>query len=54
MPRYCVVFSAYGYVEVDAVSDDDAISKAEEIYSWNDFEEPEYVRVELLEEGSDD
>ena len=51
MHKYCVVFSSYGYVEVNAVSEDDAIEKAYEVSTWDHFETPEYVRVEQLEEG---
>ena len=54
MPKYCVVFCSYGYTYVDAVSEEEAIDNAEQNWSWNDFESPEYRRVELLEEGSND
>lgn len=53
MTKYCVVFCSYGYVYVDAVSEDEAIDKAYEVSTWDDFETPEYRRVELIEEGSD-
>jgi len=46
MNKYTVVFVSYGYVEVEANSKDDAIDKAYLQSTWDDFETPEYVRIE--------
>jgi hypothetical protein len=49
MPKYTVVFVSYGYVSVDADNQDDAINKAHEESTWDNFETPEYIRVEEMQ-----
>lgn len=46
MPNYTVVFVSYGYVDVEADNQDDAIVKAHEESTWDHFDTPEYIRVE--------
>jgi hypothetical protein len=46
MPNYTVVFVSYGYVNVEADNQDDAIAKAHEESTWDHFDTPEYIRVE--------
>jgi hypothetical protein len=49
MPNYTVVFVSYGYVDVEADNQDDAIVKAHEESTWDHFDTPEYIRVEEKE-----
>lgn len=46
MKEYTVVFVSYGYVRVEAESQDQAIALAYEQSTWDHFDSPEYVRVE--------
>jgi hypothetical protein len=51
MPKkaYEVVFVSYGYVMVEADDEDQAIDLAYEQCNWDQFDIPEHIRVEELE-----
>jgi hypothetical protein len=49
MPNYTVVFVSYGYVNVEADNQDDAITKAYVKSTWDHFDIPEHIRVEEKE-----
>ena len=51
MPNYTVVFVSYGYVNVEADNQDDAITKAYVESTWDHFDIPEYIRVEEKEDA---
>jgi len=51
MPNYTVVFVSYGYVDVEADNQDDAIVKAHEESTWDHFDIPEHIRVEEKEDA---
>ena len=48
---YEVVFVSYGYVMVEADDEDQAIDLAYEQCNWDQFDIPEHIRVEELQDA---
>lgn len=49
LKNYEVVFVSYGYITVEAEDEDQAIDEAYSICNWDQFDIPEHIRVEALE-----